>query len=500
MPVDYSKWDNLELSDDSDIEVHPNVDKKSFIRAKQNQIHQKRYERKTKIATYKYERIINEGLLKRIKGLVSALQSFTVEEIKNKSPDELVFQAITQSVGDATEDTPPPRPAGVHTEEKELPSYSKMIAVLIDQVKTKIDEEKSENRLDAYLAEIKVHQTKVEDLQEKLLAELSSIEKEESKLITSESYHTGFEMSQISKPDPKPASKDSKTVQSVEVLNPHALEKHNHENSSAANDDLDEPIADDEDIQASETGKQFALIKVGDYQTALQFISKHPDVLTEKETDALLVMAFDLCIDGQYDKARQCVHQGLLLQYCRVLGRDGVGLFFKRVTTPGHQAQKVFIDDVNSTFARIKTRAKEIQKQRAQEEATGAAGVETIQLHAVDPGTTINIIIPPKESEDPAEIEARKIFENFSPELQEALESRSLDNVNKILGRMSVEEGESVVGQLGESGILSLEEEIIDATTEEGQKALKRFEDQERAAQAAAQVEDPAEKYSEDPE
>jgi cell division cycle protein 37 len=27
--MDYSKWDKLELSDDSDIEVHPNIDKKS---------------------------------------------------------------------------------------------------------------------------------------------------------------------------------------------------------------------------------------------------------------------------------------------------------------------------------------------------------------------------------------------------------------------------------------------------------------------------------------
>ncbi|KAJ3526462.1 hypothetical protein NM208_g11179 [Fusarium decemcellulare] len=51
MPVDYSKWDALELSDDSDIEVHPNVDKRSFIRAKQNQIHQERQQRKLQIET-----------------------------------------------------------------------------------------------------------------------------------------------------------------------------------------------------------------------------------------------------------------------------------------------------------------------------------------------------------------------------------------------------------------------------------------------------------------
>ena len=40
--LNYSKWDNIELSDDSDIEVHPNVDKRSFIQWKQRDIHEKR--------------------------------------------------------------------------------------------------------------------------------------------------------------------------------------------------------------------------------------------------------------------------------------------------------------------------------------------------------------------------------------------------------------------------------------------------------------------------
>jgi cell division cycle protein 37 len=39
--------------------------------------------------------------------------------------------------------------------------------------------------------------------------------------------------------------------------------------------------------------------------------------------------------------------------------------------------------------------------------------------------------------------------------------------------------------------MLSLEERIIDATTEEGQKALKEFEDQERAVAAAASPSNP---------
>lgn len=32
MPLNYSKWDALELSDDSDIEEHPNIDKRSMIK------------------------------------------------------------------------------------------------------------------------------------------------------------------------------------------------------------------------------------------------------------------------------------------------------------------------------------------------------------------------------------------------------------------------------------------------------------------------------------
>jgi cell division cycle protein 37 len=46
--------------------------------------------------------------------------------------------------------------------------------------------------------------------------------------------------------------------------------------------------------------------------------------------------------------------------------------------------------------------------------------------------------------------------------------------------------------------MLSLEEKIIDATTEEGQAALKEFEAQERAAQAESKK--LSEKYADDPE
>ncbi|KAL9622873.1 MAG: hypothetical protein Q9160_002799 [Pyrenula sp. 1 TL-2023] len=483
MPVDYSKWDALELSDDSDIEVHPNVDKRSFIKAKQNQIHMQRDQRRHEITTLKYERIINDGLLERIDALITALKK---HENDSRNPDELVFQALIESAGDPAKDQPPKPPEGVHTQEKEQPKYSKMMGSLVDQVKKDVDEEKSPKRFQAYVDGIQGHLSKVQNLQQELLVKLAELEKEEGSKITSESIHFGFSSSSVAKAKPQSESKPSSTSkkETVEVLNPAALKREplNRSDtgiSSGAEADIEDGSlqeADESDIKISSIAKEFTKIKIGDYRACFQFISENPQVVAEKETDGLLVEAFNAQLDGKEVYARTCVHHGLLLQYCRSLGRDGIGLFFKRITTKDHQAGKVFSDDVTSTYGRIKTRAAELSKENGKD----PAGVEQIQLHAVDPDTKIHIVVPQANSEDFTEKAAREIFDRFPPGLQRALESANLDEVNKVLGKMSVEEAEEVVEQLGQGGMLSLEQGVIDATTEEGQEQLKKLEEQNR--------------------
>lgn len=61
--LNYSKWDTLELSDDSDIEVHPNVDKNSFIRWKQRDIHEKREMRKVQRSHFEAEHRTNVAVV-----------------------------------------------------------------------------------------------------------------------------------------------------------------------------------------------------------------------------------------------------------------------------------------------------------------------------------------------------------------------------------------------------------------------------------------------------
>ena len=335
MVVNYSKWDALELSDDSDIEVHPNVDKRSFIRAKQNQIHQQRYERKNRIATLKYERVVNNGMLERIDTLLESLQKHA-DQVAGSSPDEFMMQALMEFAGDPSKDKAPDPPQDVHSKE-ELPLYSQMMAGLLDQVKKEVGSD-PKDWYASYVKGIKGHQSKVQNLQKGLLEELQKLEKEESMKITSESIHDGFSASSMSKEKdkPKPQPKPTKTV---EVLNPGSVKKDplkrfdSGGQTSGADADVDEPPPEDkeeDDIEPTELGKEFAKIKIGDYRACLNFISEHHEVVAERETDGLLMEAFNAQMDGKGSYAKQCVHQALLLQYCRSLGRDGVGLFFKR--------------------------------------------------------------------------------------------------------------------------------------------------------------------------
>jgi cell division cycle protein 37 len=326
MVLDYSKWDALELSDDSDIECHPNVDKRSFIRAKQNQIHEQRWRRKKEIETLKYERIINDGLLARIDKLLAALRE---HEDSSRNPEELVFQSLIESAGDPVDDRPPVPPEGVYEHEKDQPRYSQMMGSLVDQVKKELEESKPDNRYNAFIDGVEGHRQKVLDLQQQLLEKLAQLEKEEGSKITSESYHTGFDTSFVAKAKPEPKKETKKpTSSAVELLNPGSVSKTDGDavSSGAEADEENE----EDDIKVSPMARDFGSIKIGDYSASMQFIQKHPEVIVERKTDELLMEAFEAQMSGKDNYARQCVHQGLLLQYCRSLGPDGVSLFFKR--------------------------------------------------------------------------------------------------------------------------------------------------------------------------
>lgn len=147
------------------------------------------------------------------------------------------------------------------------------------------------------------------------------------------------------------------------------------------------------------------------------------------------------------------------------------------MTNTNHQALRIFLDDVAKTTDRIVTRAKVVAAERAAQgpsSGDGAEGVEQIQLVPASPDQTITFEVPDGPPPDQLEITGEgadeldpqlvrdflqkrwDIFESFPKNLKSALKEKSLDKVNKVLGKISVDEAEIVVEQLQEAGILSV--------------------------------------------
>ncbi|EGN98313.1 hypothetical protein SERLA73DRAFT_169310 [Serpula lacrymans var. lacrymans S7.3] len=481
MPLNYSKWDQLELSDDSDIEGHPNVDKRSLIHWKQRDIHEKREARKHHIVALGAEIACNRVLQPRLISIATG--------VSEKGPSHF-SNLVEQLQTNPSPDAPPTNAPG-------QPTYDAMILSLLLQIWEEAKKNgvgKDSDKLgDVLHAGIENHLKQLEDHTKKLEKDLEEEKKEQKKHITSEDIHEGFESKYIP-PLPAPApiknaktevpKKTKTTATTYEVLNPasssQASSSKPSKSASAESEDSEEEITEDLP-ELTPSLEAFSRLPIHGYEKSWEYIQAHRDVIVPGASDALLVAAFRAQSDGmtaesngekrkalaQKKYAKQCVHQSLLLQYCDKLGVDGVRVFFKKMISGDKRADAVFVKDVEDTYAHLETRVS------ASLAASDDAGKEQIQLVPENPETTISFNVPdgpPPEdlrlegpgTENMDIEEVRKalqmrwdVFSGFSLELQKALQDGKLDSVNKVLGGMQVDEAEEVVRLLDIGGILN---------------------------------------------
>ncbi|KAF5314894.1 hypothetical protein D9619_006969 [Psilocybe cf. subviscida] len=475
MPLNYSKWDQLELSDDSDIEGHPNVDHKSLVRWKQRDIHEKREVRKHKIKTLGAQIACNQVLLPRIEKIHKDLSN---------PPDATPAPAYFNSLVDRLQINPS-RDCPPGNDPKKLEqTYDGMLLSLLKMVGEKsnekvkesgaIESDRQEKLTKALISEMEFHVKNLAETISKDQSDLVAEEAEQKKHITSDDMHDGFESHYVPPkpaPPPVPISKGKEkakaTTTTFEVLNPKSAESSTSD--PATNDDDEE---EDGLPELTESLIAFSKLPAKDYEKSYEFIQQHRDVYVPGASDALLVAAFTAEGENKPKYARQCVFQSLLLQYCEKLGRDGVGIFFKKMMSGDRRAQKVFEDDFEKTYLHLAARVK-----ANKEEA--ALGREQIQLVPENPGQTISFHVP--DGPPPEKLvfegpntegidieEARKalqlqwdIFESFPKDLREALKTNELESVNNVLGDMDVAEAEEVVQKLDMAGILNFSDNII---------------------------------------
>ncbi|ORY23805.1 putative Hsp90 co-chaperone Cdc37 [Naematelia encephala] len=495
MPLNYSKWDMLELSDDSDIEEHPNVDKKSMIKWKQRDIHEKREARKLKLAKLNSELDLNAVLRPRIVSIA--------EGVSSKGAD--YYRSVQRRL---REDPSPDKPS---TGAANQPTYDQMMGQLLsdvwresahlvdgatfDEAKKsvvkdgkKVDEKtgvpdwaegslpdgKKEVLATRLEERLRWHLKELDNRDKEVRTEIEELEKEMHKKITSEDIHDGWSKSSVVAPKPSPLEdkpkpnkeKASTKTETIEVLNPGAS------TSSAPLKTATPDPDDDDEVELgplTPSGRAFAQIPLGDFARSYAAIQRDSSVLTEKTHDSLLAEAFDAERRGDHDLARRCVHQSLLINYCRQLGKDGVGLFFQKMIARNPKSIEMFTQDFQQTYNRIAQRTKEMISEEETER-------EQIQLVAEDPNVTIGFNLPDGPAPDDLRVEGEgaeeldldqvrafldrkwEIFQSFDQPLQAALKTEKLDQVNKVLGRMKVKDAEAVVALLQEGGMLSFSE------------------------------------------
>ena len=219
MPLNYSKWDQLEvrcslfppksisidspgcsvqLSDDSDIEGHPNVDKKSLIRFvyfpilvstfystsysrwKQRDIHEKREQRNHRIAELEAEVACNEVLLTRLR----AFQPQLAQSGSSRLSSEV--ERLRKS----------PSPEAPKTNAPRAVPYDEMILHLLETIANEARETigSDQGKLDKTLVErLDFHVKKLSEVTEERRTEKDTLLNEKAKHITMDDLHDGFD-------------------------------------------------------------------------------------------------------------------------------------------------------------------------------------------------------------------------------------------------------------------------------------------------------------------
>lgn len=461
MPIDYSKWDNIELSDDSDIEVHPNVDKNSLIRWKQRDIHEKRQQRNIEIKSILVQLTMYAKLNERVDFLLSELDqsqlvndSLIMEKLNGKfdKSEKFNYEHLKEQKGDTLRKGL--RDLSFSAEEIEnTPPYNEMIEDLFIQVKEDHPDAATDaSKLAQYL---KDHRAKIDDVLSKQTIKLDDLLYQKSMLISSEDIHTGFDKSFLNKDkddtkQPEPQG-NKKTVTTTETINSPSKPSESSKESKSDKEILD-------DLALDSATEEFGKIASTKLEESANFLIKHTYICNEQQKDALIMTAFDYQLQGDSNTARQIIHQSLLLQYVAQLAgvnpsKDqiikAIKLFCSKINDDSSPAKRGFLQDVENTFNHIKSRC-EIIKQEQNTEGNNEEEA-LIQLKALDDKTELLVNIP-KEGSTEYEIFATKLTQ----EMQDAVKTKSLDAVNKVFAKLKVEEAEQILEIFNECGVIGI--------------------------------------------
>lgn len=478
MPIDYSKWDKLELSDDSDIEVHPNVDKNSFIRWKQQDIHQKREERNMEIKTLEQQLTMYTHLNKRVDYVLSQKDGallVNLEELEKTLNSN--FDKLEKCEGDRID--------------KDIPPYNEMVLDLFEQFMGELSKaDGGKATPEKMLLKILEHRAKIEQVTKEANEKLATLYKEKELHISSDDIHDAWNSSFIN----KQKSSGNEVVKQAATGN----------GVTPQDVGLKEFISyDDENdvLKLHPLTEEFGNISEKNLDESERFLLNHSEIISSQQTDALMMSSFNHELESNTDLTHRAIFQSEILsslaQIYQLRFKDDSSkyihlqelqdiikkFFFKLKETKGdNMARNFFEKEVETKYSHVQKRANVLRQEQVEEEQM----VETIQLRSMDPDSKLIINLPDFDSQDAAEQQRCALFNEIPENLRNALMTGELDAVNEVLGEMTVEEGEQMLEIFNAGAFLGIQQLFENA--EEFEDFKKEIQLAETAA--ASKMED----------
>ncbi|KAI9501532.1 hypothetical protein BX070DRAFT_236428 [Coemansia spiralis] len=480
MPIDYSKWDNLELSDDSDVEIHPNIERGTFLRLRQRKIREERENRRLKKERAAALVEMNADLIKQVTTLrnrVAAADEAEMDSISRQWEQDVESARAYKEKRDA---------AAKNGEELGQPTDDEMLAALKarisdDLLNSAVSLDTVDSKRSEFVGQLDAHIGKLKKSLADAKKELEDVTREIEKHIAPDSItHEGFDHSFVSKGNSSTSSgskpvatrAEKETVVTNEVLNPGSIGKFDPKASTSSasnskpvvtndNDDIDE----NGDLKLDNDAKEFAsLTSMSD---SMDYIQKHLSIVSSAKSDQILGHAFTHELAGRKKLAKQYVRQSLILTYILQMGPSGVNVFFSRMGAKG-KPQEMFEAEINSRYKHIEDRCKVIQSEGAKE--SDEPVVESIQLQCDDPNAPIRISVPDESSENNEDPHRIELFHQLPENFRNALKEGTLEAINKVLADMSGTEAERLLAICGEGNFLGIDGEVVIDPNEQQQE------------------------------
>lgn len=421
-PFDYSKWDNIELSDDED-DVHPNIDRESWFRMK----HRSRVEREEREEEDK-KKILKEMSASdlRIKEITKLLDSMANGE---DSDDELEDEEGLKAELDALK-------AANKARQDKLDQYEKNKKWNADNMCHVVEERTIVNASGvtdkftetgfALPSDDDAHK-KVEpsgsDSSETKSSSVAQVKQESAPPTTQEAIKELTKS--VPKLEPKPAPAPVKPKAGPDSAHIAMMSYH----------DFTEKYAD--------LLEEFMTISSMDQSR--EFLIQHGNVLLqENASNYLLLASLEDEMNGFRDKMRLTARQSQIVSNIAELAKtmrthpgNVINPFFKRLEEKQHlDGFNVGLETfIQNLIKRAVVKKKEMDQQRAEEE-----GVDLKD-------------IPKEERLGPGGLDPVEVFDSLPISMQEAFESRDTDKLKEALMAMPPEEAEMHMKRCVDSGL-----------------------------------------------